>query len=67
MGDEDLLRRIESLEQRLGILEDVHSIRRLHHLYGYFIDKCMYDEAVDCFDEECEIHFFGGIFRGRSQ
>ena len=46
------------------MLEDVHAVRRLHHLYGYFIDKCMYDEAVDCYDEECEIHFFGGIFRG---
>ena len=39
-------------------------MRRLHHLYGYFIDKCMYDEAVACFDEECEVHFFGGLFRG---
>jgi len=61
---EEFQKRLEELEHRLGIMEDVHAIRRLHHLYGYFIDKCMYDEAVDCFDEECEIHFFGGIFRG---
>jgi hypothetical protein len=64
MSDEGLLKRMEELERRVGMLEDVHAIRRLHHLYGYFIDKCMYDEAVDCYDEECEIHFFGGILRG---
>jgi hypothetical protein len=64
MDVEDLQTRLEQLEYRLGVLEDVHAIRRLHHLYGYFIDKCMYDEAVDCYDEECDIHFFGGVFRG---
>jgi hypothetical protein len=65
-NDMDFLKRIEALEHQVAILEDVNAIRRLHHLYGYFIDKCMYDEAVDCFAEDCEIHFFGGIFRGHA-
>jgi len=64
MSADELIQRVEELEHRLGVLEDVHAVRRLQHLYGYFIDKCMYEEAVACYDEECEIHFFGGIFRG---
>ena len=66
MSDEDLRKRIEELEYKLGILEDVHAIRRLHHLYGYFLDKCMYDEVVDCYADDCEFHFFGGVFKGKA-
>lgn len=46
MNDDGLKALIEALEHRLGVLEDVHAIRRLQHLYAYFIDKCPYDEAV---------------------
>jgi hypothetical protein len=66
MSDEDLRRRVEKLEKQIGMLEDVHAIRRLHHLYGYFLYKCMYDEVVDCYAEECEFYFFGGVFRGKA-
>ena len=66
MGDEDLKNRVMELEDRLGILEDVHAIRRLHHLYGYFLDKCMYDEVVDCYADDCEFYFFGGVFKGKA-
>ena len=34
---------MDELENQVGMLEEVHAIRRLHHLYGYFLDKCMYD------------------------
>ena len=64
MSEDELRTRLDELEHRLGVLEDVHAVRRLQHLYGYFIYKCMYDEAVDCYDDDCEIHFFGGIYRG---
>lgn len=62
---EKLSERVRELEYRLGVVEDIQAIRRLQHLYGYFIDKCMYDEAVDCYDDDCEVHFFGGIYRGK--
>jgi hypothetical protein len=32
MSNEDLRRRVEKLEMQVGMLEDVHAIRRLHHL-----------------------------------
>ena len=41
-----LLARVDRLERRLGELEDVNAIRRLHYAYGYYIDLCHYAEVV---------------------
>ena len=57
--------RIATLEHELGRREDLDAIRALQHAYGYFIDKGMYAETVDCFAEDGEVRFFGGVFRGR--
>ena len=45
------------------MLEDVHAIRRLQHAYGYYLDKCLYDEVVDLFADDGEVRFMGGAFR----
>ncbi len=70
MSDQDRIAALESsvaaLTQRLTGLEDVHAIRCLHHLYGYYIDKCLYRETVELFTDDCEVHFFGGIYRGKA-
>jgi SnoaL-like domain len=58
--------RIAELEHRLGIVEDELAIRRLQHAYGYYLDKCYYDEVVDLFDEDCEVIFIGGVYKGRA-
>jgi hypothetical protein len=55
-----------ALEHRLGVLEDVHAIRRLQHAYGYYLDKCLYDEVVDLFSDAGEVAFMGGLFRGKA-
>jgi carotenoid cleavage dioxygenase len=47
------------------MVEDVMAIRKLHHLYGYFIDKCLYNETVDLFADDGVVRFFGGIWRGK--
>jgi len=57
---------LDDLKQKVGILEDVNAIRRLQYAYGYFIDKCMYDETVDLFAENGEVWFMNGIFKGRA-
>ena len=62
----ELTRRIEELEHRAGVLEDVHAIRRLQHAYGYYLDKGLYDEVVDLFSERGAVSFMGGIFRGKA-
>jgi len=70
MTDADRIAKLEAqvaaLTDRLTRAEDEQSVRKLHHLYGYFIDKCLYREVVDLFTEDCEVHFFGGIFRGKA-
>jgi hypothetical protein len=57
---------IGNLQHAIGMLEDTHAVRCLQHKYGYYIDKCLYDEAVALFAEDCEVHFLGGIFRGKA-
>ncbi|MES1975199.1 MAG: nuclear transport factor 2 family protein [Pseudomonadota bacterium] len=61
-----LLARIDGLERRLGELEDVSAIRRLHFAYGYYIDLCQYDEVVDLFARDGEAIFLSGIYRGHA-
>ncbi len=57
---------VEQLKHQVGVLEDTHAIRRLQHAYGYYIDKCLYDETVDLFAEDGEVHFMGGRFKGKA-
>jgi hypothetical protein len=58
--------RVAELEHRLGIVEDELAIRKLQHAYGYYLDKCYYDEVVDLFDEDCEVIFIGGVYKGKA-
>src|SRR5258705_1451933 len=61
-----LLERLKKVEHDLGMLQDVHAIRRLQHAYGFYIDKCLYNETVDLFAEDSQVIFMGGIFRGKA-
>jgi hypothetical protein len=61
-----LEKRVSELENRLGRAEDELAIRRLQHAYGYFMDKCKYEEVVDLFSERGETYFLGGVFRGKA-
>jgi len=61
-----LEKRLGELENRLGRTEDELAIRRLQHAYGYFMDKCKYEEVVDLFSEQGETYFLGGVFRGKT-
>lgn len=67
---EDRIKNLEatvaSLSRQVRLLEDVNAIRRLQYAYGYFIDKCMYDETVDLFSSDCSVWFMNGIFKGRA-
>jgi SnoaL-like domain len=58
--------RIAELEHRLGIVEDELAIRRLQHAYGYYLDKCYYDEVVDLFAEDGEVIFIGGVYKTKA-
>ena len=52
MSQDDLLRRLEAMEARLGVLEDKEEIGRLQRIYGYYIDNRMWREMADLFADE---------------
>jgi hypothetical protein len=67
MNDIDfLLRKNAELESRLGKLEDIQAIRRLHFSYGYYIDYCHYEDVVDLFAPDAEVVFLSGIYKGHA-
>lgn len=55
---------IADLTRQIGIHQDIEAIRRLQTSYCYFMDKGLYDESVECFASDGELHFMGGIWRG---
>lgn len=70
MIDPDALAALESrvaaLTRQLARLEDTHAVTCLQYKYGYYIDKCLYDEAVTLFCDNGEVRFLNGIYRGRA-
>jgi hypothetical protein len=62
-----LKEQIDRLSNQLGILEDTDAIRKLHHAYGYYLDKGIWEEIVRLFDEDGEVYFNGGIFEGKDK
>jgi carotenoid cleavage dioxygenase len=60
-----LEKKVEELSAQVGNLLDTQAVRDLQFKYGYYLDKCLYDEVVDLFTDDCEVHFIGGIFRGK--
>jgi hypothetical protein len=66
-GTGELKKQVEQLSNRLGVLEDTQAIRNLHNAYGYYIDKCLYEDVVDLFADDGEVHFMGGIYRGKEK
>ena len=60
---EDLLSRAST---RLPILEDVEEIKKLQRIYGYYVDKALWQKVIDLFSDDCTIEISGrGVYRGR--
>jgi hypothetical protein len=57
---------IELLKRKVSDLQDIDAVKCLHYKYGYYIDKCLYDEAVDLFSDEGAVRFLNGVYRGRA-
>jgi len=57
---------LSDVMRRVGILEDIHAIRTLHHKYGYYLDKSLYAEIVDLFADDSRAYFLNGIYKGRA-
>jgi hypothetical protein len=56
---------IAQLQAEVARLKDAEAIRVLQRTYAYCMDKGLYDEVCDLFAEDGELHFMGGVWRGR--
>ncbi len=69
MGDSNelaaLRQEVSDLRNEVGLLKDKNEIRELQYKYGYYLDKCLYDEVVDLFAENGKATFLNGVFRGK--
>jgi SnoaL-like domain len=61
-----LRREVEALRAQLSRTEDIHAVRTLHFKYGYYIDMCLYNEAIDLMADDVEVHFSNGVFKGKA-
>jgi SnoaL-like domain len=70
MANDERLKALEDkvaeLSGRLDAVEDTNAIRSLHFIYGYYIDMCLYDEAVDLFAEDGAVRFLNGLYQRKS-
>lgn len=75
MDDADLTHAVEALTARLDQVEreldearSVQAIERLQRAYGYYLDKALWDDAVDLLADDCEVEIAGrGVYVGRDQ
>jgi hypothetical protein len=63
---EALKHELKDLAYRAAILNDIHQIRELQHKYGYYLDKCLFEEVVNLFSENGEMRAMGNVFKGKA-
>lgn len=56
---------VADLSRRVTVLEATQEVRKLQHQYGYYLDKCLYQEVVDLFADDGDIYFCGGLYKGK--
>ncbi|KAF7552067.1 hypothetical protein G7Z17_g4584 [Cylindrodendrum hubeiense] len=67
MDSETLASTIKSLQRTVEKLAAESEVRKLHHKYGYYLDKCLYQEVVDLFSDrpDAYVQFLNGRFVGK--
>jgi len=58
----------KTLEERIGILEDIEEIKKLKARYLYAIDDGDWDSVLDCFSEDAKVDYgLWGRYEGRME
>jgi len=57
---------ISDLKQQLQVLQDIEDIKRLQCAYGYYLERWMGEEIIDCFSTSPEVSgtFVEGTYKG---
>ncbi|KAL2416604.1 hypothetical protein ABEF95_006261 [Exophiala dermatitidis] len=63
----ELKQEVQRLHAKLQKVEDEAEIRKVHFKYGYYLDKCLYQEVVDMFSNhpDAYVEFLGARYRGK--
>lgn len=57
--------RIKALEAKVQTHQDVEEIYNLQNIYGYYLDKRLWDDVADLFTEDSVVEIGGrGVYRG---
>jgi len=66
-GVEALNAKITELQAKVQMLEDTREIERLQRIYGYYLDKKLWDEIIPLFTNDAQVEIGGrGIYIGRA-
>ena len=59
---------LSALQKRLGVHDDTEQINKLTRIYGYYLDKALWDELLPLFTDDCEVEISAlGVYLGRRQ
>jgi|WetSurMetagenome_2_1015567.scaffolds.fasta_scaffold158336_2 hypothetical protein len=59
---------VEALERRVGKAEDFIDLSNLEDAYGYYVDKCQWDQAADLFANDGKLEIAGrGVYIGQDR
>jgi len=58
--------KLNDLEMRIRVLEDIEAIRKLKSKYWRCIDRKLWDEIVECFAEDMALSVFATTIEGRN-
>ncbi|KAK4235019.1 putative carotenoid oxygenase protein [Achaetomium macrosporum] len=63
----ELKRQVQALQKEVSRVADEAEVRKTHFKYGYYLDKCLYNEVVDMFSDhpDAYVEFLGSRYRGK--
>lgn len=63
--DKGLRARVDKLSGEIGVLKDENSVRLLYQRYEDLLDRGLYEEVAGLFNNDSEVIFNGGLFKGK--
>lgn len=64
----ELKKQVQALQKEVSRISDESEVRKTHFKYGYYLDKCLYNEVVDMFSDhpDAYVEFLGSRYRGKA-
>jgi len=63
--EESLQPRMDALEAEIGLAEDMSALKRLQRIYGFYVDKGMWEDVADLFTDDAVANYPAGVYIGR--